>query len=177
MIKTMGLVLLAALFAAGCGTWRVPPPQNIITSERDDRFGTLYIAAELYHNLRRSTFLAKPVIVTTFVDLNDFKKSSVFGRVMAERLIDELTKQGFKVLEVRRAQDFFIKDGVGELVLTRDVAELDGNTNARTVLAGTYVATDKRMIINARLIDTRSPQVVSSVSFEIDMTRELEGML
>lgn len=176
MKKKLIAAVLLALFAAGCSL-RMPPPKNIITSEREDRFGTLYIATEINRNLQKRDIMAAPVIVTTFVDLNDLGKTSVFGRMMAERLIDELSKQGFKVLEVRRAQDLFMKKDVGEMILTRDVAELAGSTNARSVLAGTYVATEQSVIINARLIDTKSPQVISTVSFEVAMTQEIQGLL
>ena len=173
--KLIAIALLAA-FTAGCGL-RMPPPKNIVTSERDDRFGTLYIANELNRNLQKRDIMDAPVIVTTFVDLNDLGKTSVFGRMMAERLIDELSRKGFKVLEVRRAQDLFMKKDVGELILTRDVAELTGSSNARTVLAGTYVANEQSVIINARLIDTKSPQVISTVSYEVAMTQEIQGLL
>lgn len=176
MKKKLIAAVLLALVAAGCSL-RMPPPKNIMTSEREDRFGTLYIATEINRNLQRRDIMAAPVIVTTFVDLNDLGKTSVFGRMMAERLIDELNKQGFRVLEVRRAQDLFMKKDVGEMILTRDVAELGGTSNARSVLAGTYVATEQSVIINARLIDTKSPQVISTVSFEVVMTREIEGLL
>ncbi len=176
MKKKLIAAAVLAVLATGC-SMRMPPPKNIMTSEREDRFGTLYIATELNRNLLKRDIMAAPVIVTTFVDLNDLGKTSVFGRMMAERLIDELNKQGFKVLEVRRAQDLFMKKDVGELILTRDVAELSGNSNARAVLAGTYVATEQSVIINARLIDTKSPQVISTVSFEVQMTQEIQGLI
>ena len=154
------------------------PSDYIQAMMKKDRFGTLYIARELHCNLKRTSLLGAPLIMTTFVDLSDFSKSSVFGRVMAERLINELSKEGFKVLEIRRAQDIFMKKGVGEVILTNEVAELAaGNIHPRTVLAGTYVATDEKVIINVRIIDTYSPQVFSTASFELDMTQELEDML
>ncbi len=175
MKKIVALALLA-LFASAC-TLRMPPAKNIITSEREDRFGTLFMASELSRNLQRHDVMSAPVIVTTFVDLNDLTKTSVFGRMMAERMIDEMSRRGFRMLEVRRAQDLFMKKDVGEMILTRDVAELADSTQARAVLAGTYVATETSIIINARLIDTRSPQVLSTVSFEVAMTDEIEGLL
>lgn len=144
-----------------------------------DRFGTKLMAAEIFKNLRGGPTVAADhtVVVTTFVDLNDLEKTSVFGRMMAEKLLNELNRQGFQVVEVRRAQDLFIKKSVGEMILTRDIEELAKKTNARSVLAGTYVATTEAVIINARLIDIKSPEIISSVSYEVLLTEEIENLI
>jgi TolB-like protein len=157
-----------------------PLLKNILTSVGNDRFGTITIANALSSNLKKSKVQLRgaPLVVTTFVDLNDFSKTSIFGRVMAERMIDALSTRGFKVLEVRRGQDLFMRKGVGELILTQDVAELpSGSVRARIVLAGTYMATEDSVIINARIIDTRIPQVVSTASIELPMNADIEDML
>ncbi len=141
------------------------------------RFGTELIADGIYDNLRVPSALDSPVIVTTFVDLNDLDKTSVFGRVMAEKLLNELTRKGFLVVEIRRAQDLFVKKSVGEMILTRDIEELAKSTRAMSILAGTYVATTRAVIINARLIDIKSPEILSSISYEVELTEEIENLI
>lgn len=143
----------------------------------EDRFATKFIANELSNNMLGGKGSATAIVVTTFVDLNDFSKASVFGRLMAEQLINEMNRKGFRIVEIRRAQDIFVKKDVGELILTRDVAELAQNASANAILAGTYVATEQSVIINARLIDTKSPQVISTVSCEVVMTEEIQNLI
>ncbi|MBI5179574.1 MAG: hypothetical protein HZA04_10000 [Nitrospinae bacterium] len=177
MNKKLLTTAVVALMAASCISLPSSAPKNVTTAEKEDRFGTRFMASEINQNLRPQHPEGLPIIVSTFVDLNDLAKTSVFGRMIAEKLIDDLSRQGFHVIEVRRAQDLLIKKDVGELILTREAAEMVDGANARAVLAGTYVATQKSVIINARLIDVRSPQVLSTVSFEVAMTEEIENLI
>ena len=175
MKKTAALVILITLISTACATGIVP--QSNYQKNPADRFGTQFLAKEIYRNLRTPTVINAPTIVTSFVDLNELEKTSVFGRLMAEKMLNELNRKGFHVVEVRRAQDLFIKKSVGEMILTRDINELASITKARTVLAGTYVATSEGVIINARLIDIKSPEILSSVSYEVELTEEIENLI
>ena len=60
---------------------------------------------------------------------------------------------------------------------SRDTRELLGRSNARAVLAGTYVATDDSVIINARLIDVNSPLILSSCSYNLRMNDKIMKLL
>jgi TolB-like protein len=160
--------------AAGAKTPDEGKPSGV---QLNDRFGTKYMASEISTNMRKQKMAEIPVVITTFVDLNDLAKTSVFGRMMAEKMIDEMSRQGFHVVEFRRAQDIFIKKDGGEFILTRDVAEIASVTKARAVLAGTYIVTINSIIINARLIDIKSPQVLATVSYEIAVTDEIDSLL
>lgn len=175
MKKTAALAILITLISTACATGLVP--QGHYQKNPADRFGTQFLAREIYRNLRTPGIIDAPTIVTSFVDLNELDKSSVFGRLIAEKMLNELNRQGFHVVEIRRAQDLFIKKSVGEMILTRDINELASITKARTVLAGTYVATSERVIINARLIDIKSPEILSSVSYEVELTEEIENLI
>jgi len=177
MNKKIAALLSFTLLTVSCVSLSAPPPKGVSTAAREDRFGTRFMAGEIHNTLRKPGSADLPVIVTTFVDLNDLTKTSVFGRMMAEKLIDDLNRSGFHVVEIRRAQDIFVRKDVGELILTREASELADTTSARAVLAGTYVATTRSIIINARLIDVKSPQVLSTVSYEVAMTEEIENLL
>jgi TolB-like protein len=142
-----------------------------------DRFGTHYMAVNISSNMPKPQMSGMPIVITTFVDLNDLGKTSVFGRMMAEKMIDEMTKQGFHVVEFRKSQDIFVRKDGGEFILTRDASELSKVTNAMAVLAGTYIATSKSVIINARLIDIKTPRVLSTASYDIERSDEVEGLL
>ncbi len=142
-----------------------------------DRFGTRYVGVTIAANMPKPKMSGMPIVITTFVDLNDLGKTSVFGRMMAEKMIDEMSRQGFHVVEFRKSQDIFVRKDGGEFILTRDAADLAKATNAMAVLAGTYIGTSKTVIINARLIDIKSPRVLSTASYEIERTDEVDGLL
>lgn len=160
------------------------PSQSLFSLDSDappkptvDRFGTRFMALTITNNMPKPQMSGMPIVITTFVDLNDLGKTSVFGRMMAEKMIDEMTKMGFHVVEFRKSQDIFVKKDGGEFILTRDVTELSKVTNAMAVLAGTYLATSKSVIINARLIDIKTPRVLSTASYDIERNDEVEGLL
>ncbi|MFQ5431190.1 MAG: FlgO family outer membrane protein [Nitrospinota bacterium] len=175
MKKVVALIFSIGMLSASCVTGFVP--KSSYQKSATDRFGTHYLAKEIFNNLRTPAVINSPTIITSFVDLNELEKTSVFGRLMAEKLLDELSRKGFQVVEVRRAQDLFIKKSVGEMILTREINELASVTKARTVLAGTYVATSEGVIINARLIDIKSPEILSTVSYEVELTEEIENLI
>lgn len=52
----------------------------------------------------------KPVIVTSFVRLDQFKTTSEFGRVVGESMIDELSNRGFNLIEFRGQMAISVND-------------------------------------------------------------------
>jgi TolB-like protein len=153
----------------------VERPPTIL--KETDKFGTKFMAEDMGANIRSKAGAPMSVVITTFVDLNDLARTSVLGRILAEKMIDEMNRQGFTVIELRRAQDLFVKKDGGEFILTRDVGELSKTTSASALLAGTYLATSNTIIINARLMDIKTPRVLATVSYEMNKTDEIEGML
>lgn len=168
------LAICAAVFMSSCAT---APANNDQLRLGADQFGSRFLAMTILEQLRSREVLNQPIIVTTFVNLNNLNKSSVFGRAVAEKLLTELHHAGFTVSEIRKGKDIFLREELGELILTRDARETMGKTHARAVLAGTYVATADSIIINARLIDLQTPLILSSCSYTLKMTKELEKLL
>jgi len=175
MKKYFPAVILSLFLITGCASSGGSGPEGMELVR--DRFGEETLSEAISRNLKDRSFKSYPVIVTSFVSLNDLDKSSVFGRMMAEKLLHFMNKNGFNVVEIRRSQDLFIKKEVGEMILTRDISELAEITKAKSVLAGTYVATADALIINVRLIDINTPRILSSYSYEVAMTDEVESLL
>ncbi|MBF0169973.1 MAG: hypothetical protein HQK87_02615 [Nitrospinae bacterium] len=171
-----GLTALLLLWATGCAAGGAGMGGSGQMASNDE-FGARYMAQVIKSQLRAREVLDQPVVVTTFVDLNNLNRSSVFGRVLAERLLNEMHLAGFTVSEIRKGRDIFIREEVGEMILSRDTRELLGRSNARAVLAGTYVATDDSVIINARLIDVNTPLILSSCSYNLRMNGKMIKLL
>ncbi|MBI4667134.1 MAG: hypothetical protein HY751_12085 [Nitrospinae bacterium] len=174
LLRAMALLAVIAGPLASCATM---VGDSGYAQSKGDIFGARFLAHTIYDQLRSREVLNQPIIVTTFVDLNNLNKTSVFGRVIAERLLNELHLAGFTVSEIRKGRDIFFREEMGEMILSRDAREVLGKTQARAVLAGTYVATAESLIINARLIDINSPLVLSSCSYTLRMNKELEKLL
>ena len=108
----------------------------------------------------------KPVMVTSFVSLDNFKKTSRFGRFIAENIGHELQVRGWNVIDIRLAKNLTINKE-GEFSLTRDIHKLKQTYQIGAVVTGTYSIIGCNVFLNARVIDIKSGLVVSTAQFSI----------
>jgi len=133
----------------------------------------IFLADQLVRNLD-SRFKYEPVVVTTFVNLDNMKETSGLGRLIAEDLIHELQVRGWKVFDIRLARDIVVKPQ-GEFSITRDIRNIRNYYKVNSVITGTYAITSNTVIVNARVIDVKTGVVVSSgqVVFPIEEVSSL----
>jgi TolB-like protein len=102
------------------------------------------------------------VAVATFVDLNNLYRTSPFGRYLAEQLMGELQRAGYRVLEVRKTDSMMIGERFGEYSMSRDIDEIARQCSANHVLVGTYIVRGRYVLVNARMVSNEGNAVVSS---------------
>lgn len=120
------------------------------------------IANQLLINITANNHKNYKIAMTAFVKLDDFSKTNSFGRMLSESLINELHSRRFKVLDFRTREVITVNED-GEFVMTRDVNEIRDEIPAAYTLVGTYsVLDDKRIVINTRIIDIFSSNVIST---------------
>lgn len=177
MNKILTPVLLALLLLnGGClsgksgGTVSVTSP---------DFFGfSDYLARQLVVNRSHGgTVKGERIILTSMVNLENLYETSAFGRTMTESLSTILFKYGFRVAEVRKTPSVFIRNQEGEMVLSRDAALLAENQAVHGVISGTYSLTPTTVIINVRLLDATSQEVLSVAGMELQRTRNINYLL
>jgi TolB-like protein len=115
----------------------------------------------LISNIEKSTNTS--LILTSFVNLNKFHKTSTFGRLVSESMFNELHIRKFKITDFR-GQDAVSVNSKGEFHLTRQVDKLRDHIEATEYLVvGTYVRFENdTVLINARIIDSETGAVVST---------------
>jgi len=103
------------------------------------------------------------IILTSFVDLNELNKTSSFGRVISESMFNELHIRKFKVTDFRGKKNVTVTSK-GEFHITRDAEKLKDTIEAvEYILVGTYAKFENEsMLVNARIIDSLSGNVISS---------------
>ena len=108
--------------------------------------------------LRRNNKIA----ITSFVNLDNFKETSSFGRVIAETLIDDLHTKRFQVIDFRKLSAITV-NSTGEFILTRDTAKMVDEIPFAYLLVGTYSIIDNnRIVINARILNNETMDVLST---------------
>jgi len=135
------------------------------------------LARQLTENGRGRMGTDRTLIFTTIVDLDDLRATSRFGRALSESLATRMFQRGYRVVELRKTADVFIKAGGGELVLTRDTARLAREHKADAIVAGTYSLTPESVIINLKLLDAGSEEVLSVAAMELERTHAVNYLL
>jgi len=120
------------------------------------------ISKQLFLNIPKNTIKYNKIALTTFVNLDNLKETSSFGRVISESLINELATKNFNVIDFRQ-QNVISVNSQGEFLLTRDTEKLIDEIPGALILVGTYSVLEKDLIvINARIINNETLDIVST---------------
>lgn len=109
-----------------------------------------------------------PFVLTSFVNLNNFKETSNFGRMISETLMTELVKKGVKVIDYRGQNAITVKKRNGEFFLSRAASQLKPQVKNAYIIVGTYTAYGNSIVVNARLMNNQTGEVVSASDMMIE---------
>lgn len=135
------------------------------------------ISDELLRNLREQDIFHHQCLLTTFVELDDVKKSSTFGRLLSEGIGNSLIKRGLSILEIKSDQEITVDPRTGELILSRNPNEVGGQLNAKYVITGTYTIGANSVLISARIMELPEKKIISATLKEILKTPQIAGLL
>ncbi len=111
----------------------------------------------------------RSIIVSTFVDQDRLYRTNSFGRYLAERLMDELNRRGFAVIETRAAGKLLVQPNIGEMALSRDAGEMMNKYEADAIVLGTYKKLGNVLSVSTRMIVSDNQEVVSVASMQIGL--------
>jgi len=117
------------------------------------------LATQMMRNKKMDT--SKPVLITSFVRLDNFKKTTEFGRIVSESMINEMSNRGFNVIEYRGQMAVSINER-GEYFITRNPYKLKDQIPNTYVVVGTYSRQYGKVMLNARVIDNITGRIISS---------------
>jgi len=164
-------ILLISL--CGCAGRQQNLKSNLLTG--DLIHSSYQIADTLLLNLKHSLSAADPIIVATFVNINNLKESSTFGRMVAEHISSRFSQLGFKVSELRlRTDTIFMEEGRGEFLLSRDLHSVSKKHNAAAVVVGTYGRANGGIYVSARIINPADSEVISSCDYMLKFYSDMD---
>jgi len=173
--RCLSLLLGGILLLTGC----VPPANSggTVSVVTPDFFGVgEELALQLTAGMRGAGG-GQRLIVTTVVDLDNLYITTRFGRTLTEAMSTSLFRHGFGVVEIRKSAELLIRDNKGELMLTRDAKLLATQQQAAAILTGTYSLTPTTVILNLKLLDAGSQQVLSVAGLELQRSRNINHLL
>ena len=120
-----------------------------------------FIAEQLTHNRDLINLKESRVAITSFVDLESLRETDKIGLSLSELLIHKLQLSGFKVVDFKAMNSINVAAN-GDHVFSRNPAELKNEFNIHYFLTGTLTKSRDGIVVNARLLDTKTLLVVSS---------------
>ncbi|OQY43670.1 MAG: hypothetical protein DRR08_29405 [Candidatus Parabeggiatoa sp. nov. 2] len=120
----------------------------------------------------------QPILVTSFVNIDNLQESSTFGRVVAEQIGSRIAQQGYQMIEMKmRTSRIFVQARMGELVLSRELREISFQHDAYAVVVGTYAASKESVYVTAKLVRAKDSIILSSYDYWLPVGPDTKKML
>ena len=112
----------------------------------------------------------KNIISSTFVNLDNLEQTTPMGRLLSEQISTELTKLGYKMVELRLRQDeILIEEHAGEFLLSRDTEKLMKEYDTQAFLVGTYTVASDIMYVTTRLINPNDNSIINAHNYSVSL--------
>lgn len=174
------LTVLAGALLAGCASNNAPvrveptyqeAASNLFLQSNGDAVSKLVAEFDM------STLGSGPVLVATVVNVNDMSRSAPLGRTLSEQYASVMAGKGFNVKEIKLRGEVFVKEGAGELLLSREIKDIARNQNAALVLVGTYSAAANFTYVSLKLVRTEDSRIVRGHDYALPNDRDVQRLL
>jgi TolB-like protein len=118
-----------------------------------------------------------PILVASFVNLDNLNESSTFGRVTAEQFASRFNQKDFVTLEVKLGSVMFVKEGSGEFILSREMREISVKHQAQAALVGNYTVAAERIYLTARIVNVDDGRVLASHDYSVPINLDTFKLL
>jgi len=179
MKKTLTLFYASLLTVAIAGCASIVKDYNLVSSS--------YSAADkLLKGVKNIPALAprrsgidtkQPILVTSFVNIDNVQQSSTFGRITAEQIGSRLVQRGYKVIEMKMRGRVFVQEKTGELLLSRKLRQISLQHDAYAVVVGTYGSSKGTVYVTAKLVRAADNVILSSYDYRLPMGPDTKKML
>ncbi|MCP4986513.1 MAG: hypothetical protein GY928_10790 [Colwellia sp.] len=172
-LSALGILSLAV---AACST--VPeepePTETMVGLTLDDEVYSFHthqkvndytdrLAHDLFRNIR-NTELNQPMVVTSFVHLDDtLKKTSKLGNLVSESLIGNMQVYDIQIMDIHLMGGVELTP-TGDFAFSRNIDDILYAGDIAYVLSGVIVESERGYTINARIMEMKSKKILSTAS-------------
>ncbi len=159
-LRILFILIIISIFSIGCST----SPNQVFKPDNNLVTASYRIVDHLEDNMIAHLTYDDLIIVASFVDVSDLKKSTPFGRIMAEQIGSRFSQKGYKVIEMKLRQHsiFVDSENNGEFLLSRNLKDISLNHNASAVVVGTYTPAYDKVYVSTRIVDPNSSIILAS---------------
>ncbi|MGA0601306.1 FlgO family outer membrane protein [Caulobacter sp. KR2-114] len=145
--------------------------------DRTDLGDLVYLGAQALVERAGVLDRDRPIVVTTMVSIDDFSRSSRFGRLASQLVSNRIAQRGYAVRDVNYMGALMVRPETGELALSRDASRISSQVNAQAVVAGTYTVAGREIYLSMRLIRAEDGMVLSSADVVIPLDHNTEPLV
>lgn len=181
-MKKLAILMVFAL--AACDTPDFAKPvsyngQHLSRPAAGHHIGTLSYEAIDHLINRGADGLDKrsTILVTSVVNVDDLRYSSTFGRLIGDQASNRIAQKGYVVKELRLGNALIMREGTGEIILSRDARRISRSHDAQAIVAGTYAVGGRSVYVNLRLISPVTDRIISAVDFVAPLDYDVQGLL
>lgn len=118
-----------------------------------------------------------PVLVATVVNVNDLTRTAPLGRTLSEIYASQLASKGFNVKEMKLRGNVYVKEGTGELLLSREIRDIATQHSASLVLVGTYSQATQYTYVSLKMVRVADGRIIRSHDYALPNDRDVLRML
>lgn len=174
------ILLLSIVFLPGCieqGRYKAIEDADLITMNHTAAKaliegaveslikGAVQSAIQQTNDGQSGQVAIKPLIITSFVNIDDLTVSSTFGRITSEQIGSCFSQIGYQVIEMKLRNSIFIKAKSGEFMLSRELRMISKAHEAQALLVGSYAVGSNSVYITAKLVNADNGITLSSYDY------------
>ena len=187
MMRITSIAALAsAAVLAGCSSFGEPAqPVSTVRTEHTyqsaETSNFLASSQEAINNLTANVPTQStgtgPVLVATIVNVNNTGASSPLGRTLSEVYANQMVARGFHVKEVKLRSDLYVREGTGELMLSREMRDIARSQNASMVVVGTFSPAANFTYVSLKLVRTEDSRIIAGHSYALPNDRDVTRLI
>lgn len=118
------------------------------------------------------------ILLTTMVDMEDFEKSSAFGRASMQQVGSRLSQHGFRVIEPDIGANLRFERRQGVFMLTRETMKLlHDNHDAHAAMVGTYSESKDKVFLSVRVVRLQDSAILGAYEYYLPKNEDVEALL
>lgn len=131
------------------------------------------VADTLHAALCGSDTCELPMLMSSFVSLDDLDQTSPLGRIIPQQIGSRLAQHGLNMLDVRlRSQSLLVRKSQGEFALSRELEKISRDVSAYSVLTGTYTVVYGRVYVTAMVLRSTDGVLLASLDYSLPVDRK-----
>jgi len=119
----------------------------------------------------------QPIIIASFVNVDDLEQSSTFGRIVSEYVASRLSQLGYKVIEMKLRKSIFVKKDGGEFILSREAKNIYTEHQAQAAFLGIYAIASTHVNVSARIVNLNDSTIIASYDYQIPLSDDIYEMV